>query len=156
MHSCKGKVSIFKFNLVSFMHCKCFVFIFIYTYDCSCLKYCFYFNCIIFVGAEAARGNNSSCSTSCSKVLRVRTIHISSPILAAKSPFFYKVSSCTVFYTALHSLLLVSFFTSAVICRSPILCYLQQLFVFMHLVVVFRWYERVRATNCYSSNPGFW
>ncbi|XP_010251563.1 PREDICTED: BTB/POZ domain-containing protein POB1 isoform X2 [Nelumbo nucifera] len=44
-------------------------------------------------GDEAAHSNESSWSMDCSTVLRVRTIHISSPILAAKSPFFYKLFS---------------------------------------------------------------
>nr|GMD94929.1 BTB/POZ domain-containing protein POB1-like isoform X1 [Ipomoea batatas]GMD98712.1 BTB/POZ domain-containing protein POB1-like isoform X1 [Ipomoea batatas] len=42
---------------------------------------------------EAAEGNDSSSNMDCSNVLRVKTIHISSPILAAKSPFFYKLFS---------------------------------------------------------------
>ncbi|KAF9614552.1 hypothetical protein IFM89_019299 [Coptis chinensis] len=42
-------------------------------------------------GDEALEINsNSSWSMDCSTVVRVSTIHISSPILAAKSPFFYK------------------------------------------------------------------
>lgn len=44
-------------------------------------------------GDEAAPGNDESWSMDCSAVLRVKTIHISSPILAAKSPFFYKLFS---------------------------------------------------------------
>ncbi|KAJ4954221.1 hypothetical protein NE237_031053 [Protea cynaroides] len=44
-------------------------------------------------GDEAAHSNDSSWSMDCTTVLRVRTIHISSPILAAKSPFFYKLFS---------------------------------------------------------------
>jgi hypothetical protein len=40
---------------------------------------------------EAGDGNESSWSMDCSTVVRVKTLHISSPILAAKSPFFYKV-----------------------------------------------------------------
>ncbi|KAK9277602.1 hypothetical protein L1049_007147 [Liquidambar formosana] len=44
-------------------------------------------------GDEAAHSNDSSWSMDCSTVLRVKTIHISSPILAAKSPFFYKLFS---------------------------------------------------------------
>lgn len=46
-----------------------------------------------FVNDEAACSNDLSCSMDCSTVLRVETIHISSPILAAKSPFFYKLFS---------------------------------------------------------------
>ncbi|GAB2291060.1 Boi protein [Dionaea muscipula] len=42
---------------------------------------------------EAANSNESSWSMDCSSLLRVRTLHISSPILAAKSPFFYKLFS---------------------------------------------------------------
>lgn len=42
-------------------------------------------------GDEAANSNESNWSMDCSTVQRVKTLHISSPILAAKSPFFYKV-----------------------------------------------------------------
>lgn len=46
----------------------------------------------VFVDDEAAGpSNDSSLSMDCSTVLRVKTLHISSPILAAKSPYFYKV-----------------------------------------------------------------
>ncbi|CAK9173857.1 unnamed protein product [Ilex paraguariensis] len=41
-------------------------------------------------GDESVQGNDSSRSGDGSTVLQVKTIHISSPILAAKSPFFYK------------------------------------------------------------------
>ncbi|KAI3885505.1 hypothetical protein MKW92_026871 [Papaver armeniacum] len=44
-------------------------------------------------GDEDVPGNDSSWSMDCSTVLRVKTMHISSPILAAKSPFFYKLFS---------------------------------------------------------------
>ncbi|MBA0741368.1 hypothetical protein Gogos_014528 [Gossypium gossypioides] len=44
-------------------------------------------------GDEDANSNESSWSMDCSTVLRVKTLHISSPILAAKSPFFYKLFS---------------------------------------------------------------
>ncbi|KAK7366706.1 hypothetical protein VNO80_08703 [Phaseolus coccineus] len=44
-------------------------------------------------GDEVSHGNDSLLDMSWSKVLRVRTIHISSPILAAKSPFFYELFS---------------------------------------------------------------
>ncbi|KAK7258550.1 hypothetical protein RIF29_24130 [Crotalaria pallida] len=46
-------------------------------------------------GDEAANSidNDSSWSMDCSSVVRVKTLHISSPILAAKSPFFYKLFS---------------------------------------------------------------
>ncbi|PIA34471.1 hypothetical protein AQUCO_03700025v1 [Aquilegia coerulea] len=44
-------------------------------------------------GEEAAENSDSSWSMDCSVVLRVRSLHISSPILAAKSPFFYKLFS---------------------------------------------------------------
>lgn len=50
---------------------------------------------ITFVGDEFSHGNDSLLDMSWSKVLRVRTIHISSPILAAKSPFFYEVRCFT-------------------------------------------------------------
>lgn len=42
-------------------------------------------------GDEAGHSDDSNCSEEGSRVLRVETLHISSPILAAKSPFFYKV-----------------------------------------------------------------
>lgn len=44
-------------------------------------------------GDEAAHSNDSNWSMDCSTVVRVKTLHISSPILAAKSPFFYKLFS---------------------------------------------------------------
>ncbi|KAL2345873.1 hypothetical protein Fmac_007158 [Flemingia macrophylla] len=44
-------------------------------------------------GDEAANCNDSNWNMDCSAVVRVRTLHISSPILAAKSPFFYKLFS---------------------------------------------------------------
>ncbi|XP_073149393.1 BTB/POZ domain-containing protein POB1-like isoform X2 [Henckelia pumila] len=44
-------------------------------------------------GDEAANSDDSNWSDDCSKVLRVEMLHISSPILAAKSPFFYKLFS---------------------------------------------------------------
>ncbi|KAL5571539.1 hypothetical protein UlMin_021136 [Ulmus minor] len=44
-------------------------------------------------GDEAANSNDSDWSMNCSTVVRVKTLHISSPILAAKSPFFYKLFS---------------------------------------------------------------
>ncbi|KAK0586267.1 hypothetical protein LWI29_003908 [Acer saccharum] len=44
-------------------------------------------------GDEGTPSNDSSWNMDCSTVLRVKTIHISSPILAAKSPFFYKLFS---------------------------------------------------------------
>ncbi|GMH00450.1 hypothetical protein Nepgr_002289 [Nepenthes gracilis] len=44
-------------------------------------------------GDEAAHSNDSSWSMDCTTVVRVKTLHISSPILAAKSPFFYKLFS---------------------------------------------------------------
>uniref|UniRef100_A0A7N0TUF9 BTB domain-containing protein n=1 Tax=Kalanchoe fedtschenkoi TaxID=63787 RepID=A0A7N0TUF9_KALFE len=44
-------------------------------------------------GDEAVNSNDSNWSMDCSTVVRVKTLHISSPILAAKSPFFYKLFS---------------------------------------------------------------
>lgn len=44
-------------------------------------------------GDEAANSNESDWSMDCSTVVRVKTLYISSPILAAKSPFFYKLFS---------------------------------------------------------------
>ncbi|GAB2224124.1 hypothetical protein Drorol1_Dr00004871 [Drosera rotundifolia] len=41
----------------------------------------------------AANSNDSSWSMDCSSVLRVKTLHISSPFLAAKRPFFHKLFS---------------------------------------------------------------
>jgi hypothetical protein len=45
----------------------------------------------VLVGDEAGNSNDSNWSMDFSTVVRVKTLHISSPILAAKSPFFYKV-----------------------------------------------------------------
>ncbi|KAH6813208.1 POZ/BTB G-protein 1 [Perilla frutescens var. frutescens] len=44
-------------------------------------------------GDEAANSDDSNWSEDGSGVVRVKTLHISSPILAAKSPFFYKLFS---------------------------------------------------------------
>lgn len=44
-------------------------------------------------GDEAAQSNESTWNMDCTTVVRVKTLHISSPILAAKSPFFYKLFS---------------------------------------------------------------
>lgn len=44
-------------------------------------------------GDETLQNSGSPLSMDCSVVLQVKTIHISSPILAAKSPFFYKLFS---------------------------------------------------------------
>ncbi|KAL5792297.1 hypothetical protein ACOSP7_000891 [Xanthoceras sorbifolium] len=44
-------------------------------------------------GDETIISNDLSWSMDCSTVVRVKTLHISSPILAAKSPFFYKLFS---------------------------------------------------------------
>ncbi|XP_028065297.1 BTB/POZ domain-containing protein POB1-like isoform X2 [Camellia sinensis] len=44
-------------------------------------------------GDKAANSNDSDWSMDCSTVLRVKTLHISSPIFAAKSLFFYKLFS---------------------------------------------------------------
>lgn len=46
-----------------------------------------------FVGEEAAPDNDLPGNMEGLPVLRVKTLHISSPILAAKSPFFYKLFS---------------------------------------------------------------
>ncbi|OMO79680.1 BTB/POZ-like protein [Corchorus capsularis] len=45
------------------------------------------------IGTDASRSSDSSWNMDCATVLKVKTIHISSPILAAKSPFFYKLFS---------------------------------------------------------------
>ncbi|XP_022858794.1 BTB/POZ domain-containing protein POB1-like isoform X1 [Olea europaea var. sylvestris] len=44
-------------------------------------------------GDDAANSDDSNGSEDSSGVIRVKTLHISSPILAAKSPFFYKLFS---------------------------------------------------------------
>lgn len=47
---------------------------------------------IIDIGdEEAVHGDDANLNMDCSASVRVRSLHISSPILAAKSPFFYKV-----------------------------------------------------------------
>lgn len=46
---------------------------------------------ILFIGDEGPNDTDSNWSMEYSTVVRVKTLHISSPILAAKSPFFYKV-----------------------------------------------------------------
>ncbi|KAL6513624.1 Boi protein [Orobanche gracilis] len=44
-------------------------------------------------GDESAHCDSSNWSQDCPRVLGVKTLHISSPILAARSPFFYKLFS---------------------------------------------------------------
>lgn len=44
-------------------------------------------------GNEASQNNNNSSWNMDCSVIRVKTVHISSPILAARSPFFYKLFS---------------------------------------------------------------
>ncbi|KNA11773.1 hypothetical protein SOVF_131930 [Spinacia oleracea] len=44
-------------------------------------------------GDEGTNSNDSLWSMECSTIVSVKTLHISSPILAAKSPFFYKLFS---------------------------------------------------------------
>ncbi|XP_071716983.1 BTB/POZ domain-containing protein POB1-like [Rutidosis leptorrhynchoides] len=44
-------------------------------------------------GDEGPNDTDSNWSMECSTAVRVKTLHISSPILAAKSPFFYKLFS---------------------------------------------------------------
>lgn len=46
---------------------------------------------IINTGDEASDSKDANLNMDCSAGVRVITLHISSPILAAKSPFFYKV-----------------------------------------------------------------
>ncbi|XP_056174307.1 BTB/POZ domain-containing protein POB1-like isoform X1 [Syzygium oleosum] len=46
-----------------------------------------------FTGDETAQSGGTSLTMECSAVLKIKTLHISSPILAAKSPFFYKLFS---------------------------------------------------------------
>lgn len=59
----------------------------------------------VIVGDEGANTNDLNLDSS--TVMKVKTLHISSPILAAKSPFFYKVKvnclcwSC--FITIMHN-----------------------------------------------------
>ncbi|XP_030454066.2 BTB/POZ domain-containing protein POB1-like isoform X2 [Syzygium oleosum] len=45
------------------------------------------------LGDETAQSGGTSLTMECSAVLKIKTLHISSPILAAKSPFFYKLFS---------------------------------------------------------------
>lgn len=81
---------------------------------------------MILIGDEAVNGNESSWSMDCSTVVRVKTLHISSPILAAKSPFFYKVwfSFCS------EVILIVSF---SIITSS---CYLShEIFIYISLFI---------------------
>ncbi|GJR67304.1 putative chromatin remodeling & transcription regulator BTB-POZ family protein, partial [Tanacetum coccineum] len=54
------------------------------------IKYC---SLLLTVDYEAANDNDLSWNMECSTVVRVETLHISSPILAARSPYFYKLFS---------------------------------------------------------------
>lgn len=87
------------------------------------------------VNDEAACSNDLSCSMDCSTVLRVETIHISSPILAAKSPFFYKVKDSGLMIAGLCFL--------GIVPSHSFVC-------FMPPIVVFQWDERVGETTSNS------
>lgn len=53
-----------------------------------------------FIGDKATRRHDAARSLDLSTVLYVKTIHINSAILAAKSPFFYKVNVVNLPYAA--------------------------------------------------------
>lgn len=94
--------------------------------------------CIPFVGDEAANSDDLNCEMDSSRILRVRTLHISSPILAAKSPFFYKV----IVFLDSHWL---HFFALYRLVGLSVLCFL------IHAAFL-KWNERVRAETCNSKN----
>lgn len=91
---------------------------------------------ICLIGDEGANDNDSNWSMECSTVLRVKTLHISSPILAAKSPFFYKVN--LILYLTLE------FFT------------LLNPFPFIFNAAFFQWDEGVRTKTCNFANQCLW
>ena len=82
------------------------------------------------LGDEGANSNDSSWSMECSTVVRVETLHISSPILAAKSPFFYKVAECFLYDT--HGDLFMNVMIG------------DTFFLFLYAgVAIFKWYEGI-------------
>lgn len=93
---------------------------------------------ILYIGDEGPNDSDSNWSMECSTVVRVKTLHISSPILAAKSPFFYKVNlmtKCVHVFEILH----------LVIC----------IFVDFY-AALFQWNERVGATTCNITDKCIW
>lgn len=97
-------------------------------------------NCVVaFLVDEGILGNNAAaCRPDYSTVIKVKTIHISSPILAAKSPFFYKVRSCQSGACLLNLKLFIIF-----------------VFNYCHLVIR-KWDERVGAASGDCTGPCFW
>ena len=86
---CNEWLPLFAFRLLTACQFKCYYSQIFLLYP-SCIAEISSLH-IIFAGDEAGNSNDSDWGMDCSTVLRVKTLHISSPILAAKSPFFYKV-----------------------------------------------------------------
>jgi hypothetical protein len=95
---------------------------------------------LLFLSGEDGESSDSSLNMECNQVLRVKSIYISSAILAAKSPFFYKVIlirawnelsvHCSVLYQANNA---ITFF----------------------LLAFLKWHERIWSEACNSSNNCF-
>lgn len=64
----------------------------------------------IFVGDDS-QSNDSTWSMECAHALRVKSIYISSAILAAKSPFFYKVRTKKRPHSTFYRIYAVLFFS---------------------------------------------
>lgn len=93
---------------------------------------------MVNIGDEGVNSNDSNPSMdySAAAVVRVKTLHISSPILAAKSPFFYKVWTSLLY--RVHCIVL------------PKICLLSS--VYLLFAAFLQWDEGIRAETCHSQN----
>lgn len=83
----------------------------------------------LVLGDEEDTTSEPNWGMDCSKVVRVKELHISSPILAAKSPFFYKVSSMVLL------IMLLIFMCISLLIRSFLLL--------GYVIVVLQWNEGI-------------
>jgi hypothetical protein len=97
--------------------------------------YCWNHWAFFFVSGEDGESSDSSLNMECNQVLRVKSIYISSAILAAKSPFFYKV---------------------ILICASDeLIAHWSVLYQANNvptciLIAFLQWHERIRSETCDS------
>lgn len=98
-----------------------------------------------------------------SRVTKVKTLHISSPILAAKSPFFYKVIINILSNMYIASLLKCPLikqmkeYTSLYTHRLPYIIELvHKLLSPVTCAAFLKWDEGIRAETSHPSNSCFW
>ena len=90
----------------------------------------------VFFAGDDGESSDSSWNMECNQVLRVKSIYISSAILAAKSPFFYKV------------ILICASNEFIADCRYVL--YLANHVITFILLAFLKWHERIRSEACNS------